>query len=154
MLAYPPAKKWSLVHQDKLTEWHAQQKRPLIAQDMKEYVNQVVDNTITTKRLVSLAVCLRAQAVAWVKQFIEAQGHAALTELLTKVHVQQTNNSAHTSVPTPDYGDSNREYDIVKCLKALMHKQIWCRRRFGARAAAHRTGNVSDLASHRHKEAD
>jgi cytokinesis protein len=31
MLAYPATKKWTLVHQDKLTEWQGEQKRRLHA---------------------------------------------------------------------------------------------------------------------------
>lgn len=84
MMAYPPAKKWTLVHQDKLTEWQGEQKRrqsarPLtvlgpdgtpniVARSEEEgspewYVRKVMDDTITAKQLGSLSVSLRTQPI-------------------------------------------------------------------------------------------
>lgn len=84
MMAYPPAKKWTLVHQDKLTEWQGEQKRrqtarPLtvlgpdgtpniVARSEEEgspewYVRKVMDDSITAKQLGSLSVSLRTQPI-------------------------------------------------------------------------------------------
>ena len=83
MLAYPAGKKWTLVHQDKLTEWQGEQKRrqnarttlagsdgsPGILTRADEdgtpewYVKRILDDTITAKQLQSLSVSLRTQPI-------------------------------------------------------------------------------------------
>ena len=83
MLAYAPAKKWTLVHQDRLTEWQGEQKRKLhnrqtygtpdggiglIGRSDEEgspewYVRKVLDDSITAKQLGSLSVSLRTQPI-------------------------------------------------------------------------------------------
>ena len=141
MLAYPAAKKWTLVHQDKLTEWQGEQKRKqhvrqtLAAGDGLDmlgraneegspewYVKRVMDDTINAKQLQSLSVSLRTQPISWVKCFVEAQGQVALTNVLGKINRRQAQGPAPTSGTTSDK-DLDREYDIVKCLKALMNNK-------------------------------
>jgi cytokinesis protein len=82
MMAYPPAKKWTLVHQDKLTEWQGEQKRRTTARQTlgytdgtailqkadeegspEWYVKKILDDSITQKQLQSLAVSLRTQQI-------------------------------------------------------------------------------------------
>mgnify|MGYP000934499032 CR=1 FL=1 len=78
MLAYPASKKWTLVHQDRLTELQGEMKRrqharpdgpsPLISRAEEEgspewYVRKVMDDTITSKQLGSLSVSLRTQPI-------------------------------------------------------------------------------------------
>lgn len=83
MLAYPPAKKWTLVHQDKLTEWQGEQKRRTTARQTlgygdnnmsviqkadeegspEWYVKKILDDSITQKQLGSLSVSLRTQPI-------------------------------------------------------------------------------------------
>ncbi|KAL9591411.1 MAG: hypothetical protein Q9179_007751 [Wetmoreana sp. 5 TL-2023] len=83
MMAYPAAKKWTLVHQDKLTEWQGENKRrqnarqtivgadgapSLIVRSEEEgtpewYVRKVMNDTITAKQLGSLSVSLRTQPI-------------------------------------------------------------------------------------------
>lgn len=83
MMAYPAAKKWTLVHQDKLTEWQGENKRRqtarqtivgadgaqgIIARSDEEgtpewYVRKVMNDTITAKQLGSLSVSLRTQPI-------------------------------------------------------------------------------------------
>ena len=82
MLAYPAAKKWTLVHQDKLTEWEGEQKRRTFARQTMTgtdgymsygradeegspewYVRKVLDDSITAKQLQSLSVSLRTQPI-------------------------------------------------------------------------------------------
>ena len=90
MMAYPPAKKWTLVKQDKLTEWQGEQKRRqharqtvaggdgspgLLARADEEgspewFVKRVMDDSITPKQLQSLSVSLRTQPIRWVVQDI------------------------------------------------------------------------------------
>ncbi|KAF2717956.1 FH2-domain-containing protein [Polychaeton citri CBS 116435] len=141
MEAYPISKKWTLVHQDRLAEWQGEQKRKANARTTlaqndgfgilmrsdeegspEWYVRKILDNGITPKQLQSLAVSLRTQPIAWVRQFIEAQGQVALTNILAKINKRQR------SGPAPATGniaerDYDREYDIVKCLKALMNNK-------------------------------
>ncbi|RMD41484.1 hypothetical protein DV735_g3647, partial [Chaetothyriales sp. CBS 134920] len=139
MLAYNPAKKWTLVHQDRLTEWHGEQKRRQqarqtglgdgrIAQPDMEgtpewYVKKILDDSITTKQLQSLSVSLRTQPIHWVKAFIEAQGQIALTNVLMKINRRQASGPTPASVTSSSDKDLDREYDIVKCLKALMNNK-------------------------------
>lgn len=82
MLAYPASKKWTLVHQDRLTELQGEQKRRqnarytyghdtpsgLLERADEEgspewYVKKVMDDTITSKQLASLSVSLRTQPI-------------------------------------------------------------------------------------------
>lgn len=83
MLAYPATKKWTLVHQDKLTEWQGEQKRRLHARQTvgsadgpmglfgrtdeegspEWFVRKVVDDSITPQQLQSLSVSLRTQPI-------------------------------------------------------------------------------------------
>ncbi|RJE18445.1 Cytokinesis protein sepA, partial [Aspergillus sclerotialis] len=140
MLAYPASKKWTLVHQDRLTELQGEQKRRqharytyghdapsgLLERADEEgspewYVKKVMDDTITSKQLASLSVSLRTQPISWVKAFVEAQGQVALTNVLSKINRKK----ASGPVPAPPTGDKDldREYDIVKCLKALMNNK-------------------------------
>lgn len=82
MLSYPASKKWTLVHQDRLTELQGEQKRrqnarqthghegmPGLLERADEegspewYVKKVMDDTITSKQLASLSVSLRTQPI-------------------------------------------------------------------------------------------
>ena len=139
MLAYAPAKKWTLVHQDKLTEWQGEQKRRQQARqtgvvdgtvsrpDMEGspewYVRRIVEDTITSKQLQSLSVSLRTQPISWVKTFIEAQGQIALTNVLMKINRRQATGPTPANSAASSDKDLDREYDIVKCLKALMNNK-------------------------------
>lgn len=55
------------------------------------------------------------------KAFVESQGQVALTNVLSKINRRK----ASGPVPAPLSGDKDldREYDIVKCLKALMNNK-------------------------------
>lgn len=138
MMAYAPAKKWTLVHQDKLTEWQGEQKRrqqarqtgaldgpiPKDVEGTPEwYVKRILDNTITSKQLQSLSVSLRTQPISWVKAFIEAQGQIALTSVLMKINRPQAVGPTPVNNINSTEKDLDREYDIVKCLKALMNNK-------------------------------
>ncbi|KEQ77268.1 FH2-domain-containing protein [Aureobasidium namibiae CBS 147.97] len=139
MEAYPINKKWTLVHQDRLAEWQGEQKRRahartsinpdsslgLLGRADEEgspewYVRKVLDNSISAKQLQSLAVSLRTQPIGWVKAFVEAQGQVALANVLGKYNRKQTTGPTNASVNDKDL---DREYDIVKCLKALMNNK-------------------------------
>ncbi|KAF1980785.1 FH2-domain-containing protein [Aulographum hederae CBS 113979] len=144
MDAYPISKKWTLVHQDQLAEWQGEQKRrtqarqtigpgaegrELLDRSLEEgtpewYVRKVMDNSITAKQLGSLSVSLRTQPIGWVKSFVEAQGQIALTNVLAKINRKQGQGPAPPpqNTVTTDR-DLDREYDIVKCLKALMNNK-------------------------------
>ena len=83
MMAYPAAKKWTLVHQDKLTEWQGEQKRKQHARltlhgadgamgglgraeeegSPEWFVRRILDDTINSKQLQSLSVSLRTQPI-------------------------------------------------------------------------------------------
>lgn len=141
MEAYPISKKWTLVHQDRLAEWQGEQKRrmtyrstmassdgfSLIGRAEEEgspewYVKKILDNTITPKQIQSLSVSLRTQPIAWVKTFVEAQGQVALTNMLAKINRRQQSGPAPATGSTSER-DLEREYDIIKCLKALMNNK-------------------------------
>ncbi|KAJ5092289.1 hypothetical protein NUU61_007159 [Penicillium alfredii] len=164
MLSYPASKKWTLVHQDRLTELQGEQKRRQHARQThghdglsglleradeegspEWYVKKVMDDTITSKQLASLSVSLRTQPISWVKAFVEAQGQVALTNVLQKINRRK----ASGPVPAPPTGDKDldREYDIAKCLKGLMNNK------YGADDALEHQGVlvalVSSLASPR-----
>ncbi|KAF9629668.1 putative cytokinesis protein sepa protein [Lasiodiplodia theobromae] len=161
MEAYPISKKWTLVHQDRLAEWQGEQRRRQNARQSQYsvdgtgilgrsdeegspewYVRKVLDNSITAKQLQSLSVSLRTQPIGWVKAFVEAQGSIALTNVLNKINRRQGGG------PAPPPGSQNtqekdldREYDIVKCLKALMNNK------YGADNALAYPQIVTSLAS-------
>ncbi len=144
-MAYPAAKKWTLVHQDRLTEWQGEQKRRTVARQTATggqygrememlanseeegtpewFVKKVMDNSISAKQLQSLAVSLRTQPIGWVKTFVECQGQVALTNVLGKINRRQAQGPAPADGSTSDK-DLDREYDIVKCLKALMNNKF------------------------------
>jgi cytokinesis protein len=76
MMAYPASKKWTLIHQDKLTEWNSERKRRTTIASADGYgslgtsfeegspewfVRKVMDDSITAKQLGSLSVSLRTQ---------------------------------------------------------------------------------------------
>lgn len=159
MEAYPISKKWTLVHQDRLAEWQGEQKKRMHARSTigadntlgllgradeegspEWYVRKILDQSISPKLLASLAVSLRTQPIGWVKAFVEAQGQVALANVLNKINRKQG------SGPTPVLGttsdkDLDREYDIVKCLKALMNNK------YGADDALEHTPVVMSLAA-------
>jgi len=139
MLAYPATKKWTLIYQDRLTEWQGEQKRRQTAKvgqysnfDITQYsdeegspewyVRKVMGNELDAKGLGSLEVNLRTQQIGWVKRFIECQGQVALTNVLMKINRK----AAGPAAPDPAKGDKNldKEYDIIKCLKALMNNKF------------------------------
>ena len=142
MMAYPTSKKWQLVHQDKLVEWQGEQKRRTQARQTvlshdgslaimsradeegspEWYVKRVMNDSITPKQLGSLSVSLRTQPISWVKSFVEAQGQVALTNVLAKINRRQGQGPAPATGSTSDK-DLDREYDIIKCLKALMNNK-------------------------------
>lgn len=90
MLAYPTSKKWTLVHQDRLTQWQGEQKRRQQARQTygssegprglldradeegspEWYVKKVMDDTITAKELGSLSVSLRTQPIRYAPRII------------------------------------------------------------------------------------
>lgn len=141
MMAYPPSKKWTLVHQDRLTEQQGNEKRrtqtqagrygsamDMLANAEEEgtpewFVRKVMDNSISPKQLQSLAVSLRTQPIGWVKTFVECQGQVALTNVLNKINRRQGQGPAPAEGSTNEK-DLDREYDIVKCLKALMNNKF------------------------------
>ena len=81
MLAYTPSKKWTLIHQDQLTEWQGQQKRNkarytqgsidgigILAKADEEgspewYVKKIMEDSMTQKQFGSLSVSLRTQPI-------------------------------------------------------------------------------------------
>ncbi|KAJ4289634.1 hypothetical protein N0V90_010963 [Kalmusia sp. IMI 367209] len=144
MEAYKIDKKWTLVHQDKLAEFkHEERKRQtqrntyigganpdILARAEEEgspewYVKKVMDNSITLKQMSSLEISLRTQPIAWVRGFIEAQGQIALTNVLAKINRRKGQGPAPppNSLLNKAENDTEREYEIIKCLKALMNNK-------------------------------
>ncbi|KAF2878474.1 hypothetical protein BDV95DRAFT_589402 [Massariosphaeria phaeospora] len=150
MEAYKIDKKWTLVYQDKLAEYqHEEKKRQthrntymgnpdiLVRADEdgspEWYVRKVMDNSITIKQMSSLEISLRTQPIAWVRGFIEAQGQIALTNVLTKINRRKGQGPAQppSALAAKAENDVEREYEIIKCLKALMNNK------YGADNALH-----------------
>lgn len=145
MEAYKIDKKWTLVYQDKLAEFkHDEKKRQtqrstyvpgtsredILVRAEEEgspewYVKKVMDNSITIKQMSSLEISLRTQPIAWVRTFIEAQGQIALTNVLSKINRRKgTGPQPPPSVMAQKAeNDVEREYEIIKCLKALMNNK-------------------------------
>lgn len=143
MTAYPAEKKWTLLHQDRLTEWQGEQKRKQTARANQYttpdvttysdeegtpewYVRRVMEDKLDAKGMGSLEVNLRTQQIGWVKRFVECQGQVALVTLLLKINRKNTNGGPATSSAVDPRLEKNldREYDIVKCLKALMNNKF------------------------------
>jgi cytokinesis protein len=137
MEAYPSDKKWTMIYQDILAERasmrgdkpakHYSVQPSILDKALKEgspewYVRKVMDNSITPQQLQSLSVSLRTQPIGWVKAFVEAQGQIALTNVLSKINRRQNKGPAQPTGNTQEK-DLDREYDIVKCLKALMNNK-------------------------------
>ncbi|PSN60242.1 FH2-domain-containing protein [Corynespora cassiicola Philippines] len=145
MEAYKVEKKWTLVYQDKLAEFkHEEKKRQtqrntyvggqggpdILARAEEEgspewYVKKVMDNSITIKQMQSLEISLRTQPIAWVRGFIEAQGQICLTNVLAKINRRkgQGPQPPPSALAQRAENDVEREYEIIKCLKALMNNK-------------------------------
>ncbi|CAK7219217.1 hypothetical protein SEUCBS140593_003816 [Sporothrix eucalyptigena] len=140
MIAYPPLKKWTLIYQDRLSEWQGEQRRRQTARpgqyqnfdvttysdeegSPEWYVRKIMENSLDAKNLASLEVNLRTQQIGWVKRFIECQGQVALTNVLLKLNRKSARGPAAPDVPRGDK-ELDREYDLVKCLKALMNNKF------------------------------
>ncbi|KAK6849947.1 cytokinesis protein [Apiospora arundinis] len=148
MTAYPSSKKWTLIYQDRLAEWQGEQRRrqtakigqysnvdlssannsaPFSSSDEEGspewYVRKVMDNTLDTKGLGSLEVNLRTQQIGWVKRFIECQGQVALTNVLLKINRKTATGPAQPQDSKGSDKNLDKEYDIVKCLKALLNNK-------------------------------
>lgn len=145
MLAYAPAKKWTLLHQDRLAEWQGEQRRRMTARNTTQfsvpditaysdeegtpewYVRRVMEDKLDAKGMGSLEVNLRTQQIGWVRRFVECQGQVALVTLLLKI-ARKT--QPPNGLPPPPPGDPkneknlDREYDILKCLKVLMNNDF------------------------------
>ncbi|KAI0112621.1 FH2-domain-containing protein [Hypoxylon sp. NC0597] len=140
MQAYPSSKKWTLIYQDRLTEWQGEQKKRQTARSGQYstvdvaassdeegspewYVRKVMDNTLDLKGLGSLEVNLRTQQIGWVKRFIECQGQVALTNVLLKINRKSAVGPAAPSDAKASDKNLDKEYDILKCLKALLNNK-------------------------------
>ncbi|KIL91632.1 cytokinesis protein [Fusarium avenaceum] len=140
MMAYPAQKKWTLLYQDRLTEWQGEQKRRQTARPSQYtatpdittysdeegtpewYVRRVMEDRLDTKGMGSLEVNLRTQQIGWVKRFVECQGQVALMTLLLKINRRTAQGPAQDGGRTDRNLD--REYDIIKCVKALMNNKF------------------------------
>lgn len=143
MLAYAPTKKWTLLHQDRLTEWQGEQRRRMTVRSTQYsvpdittysdeegtpewYVRRVMEDKLDAKGMGSLEVNLRTQQIGWVRRFVECQGQVALVTLLLKI----ARKTQPQNGPPPPPGDPkiekylDREYDILKCLKVLMNNDF------------------------------
>ncbi|PKS07971.1 hypothetical protein jhhlp_006583 [Lomentospora prolificans] len=140
MNAYPADKKWTLLHQDRLTEWQGEQKRRTTARPGQYanvdittyseeegapewYVRKIMEDKLDSKGFGSLEVNLRTQQIGWVKRFIECQGQVALTTLLLKINRKTASGPTAPDLPRGDKA-LDREYDIIKCLKAVMNNKF------------------------------
>jgi cytokinesis protein len=69
LMAKPVSGKWTMIYQDKLADWQAEQKRrAAVGKDADEdspqwYVKKIMEGNITAKQLGSLSVSLRTQPI-------------------------------------------------------------------------------------------
>lgn len=140
MMAYPASKKWTLIYQDRLTEWQGDQRRRQTARvnqyanvDVTTYsdeegapewyVRKVMDNSLDSKGMGSLEVNLRTQQIGWVRRFIDCQGQVALTNVLLKINRKTAVGPAAPAIQKDSEKLLDKEYDIIKCLKALLNNK-------------------------------
>ncbi|KAK2677419.1 hypothetical protein RAB80_006159 [Fusarium oxysporum f. sp. vasinfectum] len=134
MMAYPAPE------EDRLTEWQGEQKRRQTARPNQYtatpdittysdeegtpewYVRRVMEDRLDTKGMGSLEVNLRTQQIGWVKRFVECQGQVALMTLLLKINRKTAQGPAQDNTRIDKNLD--REYDIIKCVKALMNNKF------------------------------
>lgn len=88
----------------------------------RENLRNVISKTIPNPFLEHHILKAPLTCGSWVKSFVEAQGQVALTNVLAKINRKQKQGPAPASGTTSDK-DLDREYDIVKCLKALMNNK-------------------------------
>ncbi|RSL93155.1 Cytokinesis protein sepA, partial [Fusarium oligoseptatum] len=81
-----------------------------------------MEDRLDTKGMGSLEVNLRTQQIGWVKRFVECQGQVALMTLLLKINRKTATGPAQDNVRIDKNLD--REYDIIKCVKALMNNKF------------------------------
>lgn len=115
MQQYDVSKKWILIHQDALTEFQNERRRALQPRENNYtpewYVRKILDNSISQRQLGNLWVSLRTEPINWVLNFIDNQGLVALSTVLSQIN-HRTSKSE---------GFLDREYDLIKCIKALVN---------------------------------
>ena len=85
-------------------------------------LSALVPRYIFWHSLALVAIFIYLTGDSWVKSFVEAQGQVALTNVLAKINRRQAQGPISSTGTTSDK-DLDREYDIVKCLKALMNNK-------------------------------
>lgn len=138
MLAYPTAKKWTLVHQDKKAEWLDDQRKhpkaqlpsttdePAATPEMESpqwWVDKILSDTITSQQLQELSMGLRVQPMFWVITFVELRGLVALTSILVKIHQRRVSGPEIARSSATGENSLDREYQVVTCLKTLMRSK-------------------------------
>ncbi|EDN93120.1 hypothetical protein SS1G_08985 [Sclerotinia sclerotiorum 1980 UF-70] len=106
MMAYTPAKKWTLVHQDRLTEWQGEQKRRTNAKHTGQYGS-------------AMEMLLNAEEEGTPEWFVRKV-------MDNSISAKQLQSLAGPTGPEGSISDKDldREYDICKCLKALMNNKF------------------------------
>ncbi|CDS00429.1 hypothetical protein [Sporisorium scitamineum] len=133
MLNFSVDKKWTLVYNDKLTEWHAEKERDrnrrhhagqpgpagagssmVITRNSPEwFIKKFMDGTVTTKHIESLAVTLRTCAIGWIQSFVEAKGTPVLASFLSGLHAKGIKND----------NDLALEYEVLKAFRSLFNSK-------------------------------
>ncbi|KAL2809259.1 armadillo-type protein [Aspergillus granulosus] len=127
MLSYPATKKWTLIHQDRLSELQDKREGPIYhgyggptqEGSPEWYIKKILDDSITAKDLNSLAVSLQTQIISWVKVFVDTRGLLALASVLTTINSKKGSKSI--AAQKIDGMDMDSESLIVKCFKAAMN---------------------------------
>lgn len=82
-------------------------------------VSALTQGPAIVKLLVALRVSLTSQTINWLQQFILSNGIPLLLDLLELIVIHQKQ-----SATTKAEWEFNVEYELIKCLKALMNNQI------------------------------
>lgn len=121
LLSKPLAVKWQMIHADAMTVWREQLSRKSAeaqGNDSKDspdwYVKRIVDQSLKASQYTALNVCLRTLQVSWVREFIDNQGHIALSTTLGQINQRSSKRD----------DDLVKEHEILKCLKVVLNNQV------------------------------
>ncbi|KAG8899897.1 hypothetical protein FRB99_006387 [Tulasnella sp. 403] len=78
------------------------------------YLKKFIDHTITAKEVSGLGVSLRTMPVDWARDFLDSQGISVLAQALHSINRKGSHRRE---------ADEHLEYEIIKCLRALVNLQ-------------------------------
>lgn len=121
LMSKPLTVKWQMIHADAMTVWRDKVNRKSAEAQGNEskdspdwYVKRIVDQSLKPSQYTALNVCLRTLQVSWVREFIDNQGHIALSTALGQINQRSSKRE----------DDLIKEHEILKCLKVVLNNQV------------------------------